>query len=89
MNEKDKMFILNTILQEVKPLKLREKIYWRIVEFLEKKNKETAREILQEVTKIYLYEKPIESGGEIKCFLILPQEVKNFAEKYGVNLGEE
>lgn len=37
IEEKDKMYILNTILQEVKPLKLREKIYWRIVEFVNKK----------------------------------------------------
>ena len=33
----NKMYILNNILQEVKPLKLREKIYWRIVEFINKK----------------------------------------------------
>ena len=37
IEEKDKLYILNTILQEVKPLKLREKIYWRIVEFINRK----------------------------------------------------
>ena len=37
IEEKDKMFILNNILQEVKPLKLKEKIYWRIVEFMNSK----------------------------------------------------
>lgn len=37
IEEKDKMFILNNILQEVKPLKLREKIYWRIIEFVNSK----------------------------------------------------
>lgn len=40
LGDKDKSYILNTILQEVKPLKLREKIYWRIVEFINKREQE-------------------------------------------------
>ena len=42
----EKMYILNTILQEVKPLKLREKIYWRIVEFLNDYRKINENEVV-------------------------------------------
>lgn len=42
MNEKEKLYLANEILIEVKPLKLREKILSRLIDFLDKKIPEGA-----------------------------------------------
>lgn len=100
IEEKDKMYILNTILQEVKPLKLREKIYWRIVEFINKKLPEDSVvlsgkqcvEIVQDNYNIGYERGSKETAEKIYkeylCYILSLEAKEEFAKQFNVDIKE-
>ena len=55
---------------------------------VEKTKKETAREILKEVTRITLFDNKIECGGKLIGYLLRPEDIKNLEELYQVQVEE-
>ena len=91
IEEKDKLYILNTILQEVKPLKLREKIYWRIVEFINKKLPKNSvvlsREEYQKLNK-KIYDFGIEIELKINQITNLEREINKLTKQSNIMIKE-
>lgn len=57
-------------------------------EKIDQARKETARDILKEVTRTRLYDNKKECGGKLIGYLLRPEDIKNLEELYQVQVEE-